>query len=182
MIEMEQKYRIDDPRKIEELLRSEGAQYDRKEKHVDLFFSAPDRNFGETDEVLRLRCVDDQSVLTYKGPRQNSEIKARKEIEAELKSGNRDRQALIGILQALGYQSALSVEKTRDNWKWNFQQLDIHVCLDRLESVGDFLELEVVGDASELSRIKKTFEAAEKLLGLTVREERSYLRMVLELL
>ena len=53
----------------------------------DVYFAHPARDFAQTDEAFRLRCVGEQNALTYKGPLLDAVTKSRREIEVSVASG-----------------------------------------------------------------------------------------------
>ena len=88
MLEIEQKYaRVDFS-----ALRARLAEWDAKGPQVhdeaDHYFNAPDRDFARTGEAFRLRRIGAANYLTYKGPRQQSAIRIRREVEIPLPEGD----------------------------------------------------------------------------------------------
>ncbi|MCK5272392.1 MAG: class IV adenylate cyclase, partial [Sedimentisphaerales bacterium] len=72
--------------------------------------------------------------LCFKGPQQKGQYKRREEIEVEIG----DRKMAMMLLKALGFTTTLVVEKTR-----RLAQLDsCQVCLDEVEDLGNFVEIE----------------------------------------
>ena len=57
MLEIEVKAELDDRRRVESELRHLGARARGERRQVDLYFAHPCRDFGKTDEALRLRLV-----------------------------------------------------------------------------------------------------------------------------
>ena len=103
----------------------------------DTYFAAPHRDFAKTDEALRIRSLDGQAVLTYKGPKLDSVSKTREELETPV-----DEATTTGILHALGFSEAGVVRKKREV----FRAGEITVCLDAVEGLGEFLEVEIVAE------------------------------------
>ncbi len=179
-MEMEQKYRIDDPKRIEAMLIEHGATFHHAEYHRDLYLNAPDRDFYATDEVLRLRTIDDKSTLTYKGPKQSREIKVRQEIEVDLVPARDVEARMIDLLRALKYRPIAEVRKERHLWKLQLAGPEMTICIDHLEGEGDFLEIEIIAPDEQYDRVRMTIMRTEQLLELHRREDRSYLAMILE--
>jgi adenylyl cyclase CyaB, putative len=173
MIEIEVKVRIDHS-KAHPILEKIGAVKLGVENQSDIYFAAPHRDFAKTDEALRIRSLNDQAVLTYKGPKLDGISKTREEFETPV-----DEATAIQILHALGFSEAGAVRKKREV----FMAGEITVCLDTVENLGEFLEVEIVAESEkelETSRAKlfgllKQFGAGEKDSIRT-----SYLEMVLE--
>jgi adenylate cyclase class 2 len=173
MIEIEVKVRADHS-KARPILKKIGAVKLGVESQSDIYFAAPHRDFAKTDEALRIRSLEGQAVLTYKGPKLDNVSKTRKEFETPV-----DEATTTQILHALGFSEAGVVRKNREV----FRTGDITVCLDAVESLGEFLEVEIVAENEkelETSRAKlfellKQFGAGGKDSIRT-----SYLEMVLE--
>lgn len=173
MIEVEVKVRADHS-KIRPLLIEMGASKTGAEEQSDVYFAAPYRDFAKTDEALRIRSLGGQAVLTYKGPKLDKVSKTRVEIETPV-----DGTAAEKIFQALGFLEAGAVRKKREI----FRAGEITVCLDAVEGLGEFLEVELdVPDEKnlEISR-DKLFEFLSKF-GLNEKDSirTSYLEMLLE--
>ena len=143
----------------------------------DLYFNAPHRDFRETDEALRLRTVSgsrQETVITYKGAKTDRRSNTRLEYETALGEGKTAR----AILLALGFSPVLTVSKHRRT----FRRGDVTACLDQVEGLGSFLELEhLLQDESGRD------SAVDELLALLGRlgverqslERRSYLELLL---
>lgn len=173
MIEVEVKVRADHS-KIRPVLIEMGASKIGVEEQSDIYFAAPYRDFAKTDEALRIRSLGGQAVLTYKGPKLDKVSKTRIEIETPV-----DGTAAAKIFHALGFMEAGAVLKKREI----FRVGEIIVCLDTVEGLGEFLEVEIdVPDEKDLesSRVK-LFEFLSKF-GMNERDSIriSYLEMVLE--
>ncbi len=169
MLEIELKAHCDDLDSITDKIISVGAvkHVDRKER--DLYFNHPSRNFAETDEALRIRTIDEQCIFTYKGPKIGERTKTRFEEEVEFQ----DLESMKTILLKLGFPFVDEVIKDRTIYILD----DIEICIDRVEGVGDFVELEKKDEDREKGE-KDLFELAEKL-GLNNFERRSYLELML---
>lgn len=68
----------------EDFLRSIGAERLGTIKQIDTYYNPKDRNLIETDEMLRIREEGDRRILTYKGPKQESEFRKRPKFEFEI--------------------------------------------------------------------------------------------------
>ncbi|MDK2891890.1 MAG: adenylate cyclase, class 2 [Methanohalophilus sp.] len=80
MIEVEVKARLSLTR-AREVLKELKAKFVESEKHYDIYYNAPHRNFAITDEALRLRLVNGRSVMTYKGEKLDDLTKSREELQ-----------------------------------------------------------------------------------------------------
>ncbi len=168
-LEIEIKAYCDNIGDVKKKLVKMGAEYIKSEKESDCYFNHPEKDFGETDEALRIRTVDDNSVLTYKGPKISKKSKAR--IEKEVIVSDDDVSGEILLL--LGFKVSGKVVKKRDYYTLN----GIVICLDEVENLGSFVELEKMG--SDLEKIESELFALADKLGLDRLERRSYLELVL---
>jgi adenylate cyclase, class 2 len=174
MIEVEVKVRADHS-KVRPILEKIGASKIGIEEQSDTYFAAPYRDFAKTDEALRIRSLGGQAVLTYKGPKLDKVSKTREELETPV-----DEATTAKIFQALGFLEAGIVRKKREI----FNAGEIIVCLDAVEGLGEFLEVEldVEGEKYIKSARDQLFEFLAQL-GLNEKDSirTSYLEMVLEM-
>ncbi len=159
-------------RKLEEL----GFRRVREVVEEDIYFNYSKdlraiRDFVKRDEALRLRKEDGKARLTYKGPREGGKVKAREEIEVSVDDPN----AMIAILERVGFEVAASVVKRRV--EFTSKEGNVKVCLDEVKDLGTFLEVEVINGSEE--DVLKIVEQ----LGLKGRQllAKSYLEMLLGL-
>ena len=169
MLEIEVKAALKDRREVETRLRSLGAKAEKERRQVDLYFAHPCQDFGATDEALRLRLDGDRQVMTYKGPKLDARSKTREEIEQPIEF---DR--MVTTLRRLGFKDFLRVEKVRTDYVWE----DIVISLDRVDGLGDFVELEVEDDDRERG-LRRILDLKSKL-GVQGNETRSYLELIME--
>jgi adenylate cyclase class 2 len=166
-LEIEIKAYCASPAKIAERLKELGARHIRTLIERDLYLTHPARDFKKTDEALRIRRADGEVILTYKGPKVGSASKTRPELE--VCAGDFD--SLAGILRHLGFGEAGMVVKEREMFLFK----DITVCLDEVEGLGSFVELEKKGTEREQAERELFSLAAD--LGLDRFERRSYLEL-----
>ena len=104
MVEVEIKYSAPSDGKFESKLQSLHAIFVHELHESDQYFNAPDRDFRQTDEALRIRQVGEAVKLTYKGPKRDLHTKTRTEIEVPLADEARVAQSMAQILTSLGYR------------------------------------------------------------------------------
>ena len=147
----------------------------------DIYWNHPSRNFVDTDEALRTRRqyepdheADGVVRFTYKGPRVDTDTKTR--IEREV--GVTDGSQLRSMLEALGFEAAGTVRKHRSL----FVEGDINICLDEVDGIGEFVELETHAPPGDLETARSAVDALAGELGLADAESvtSSYLELVLE--
>ena len=136
--EIEAKLKIDSPRQIEARLAELGAEFIGELRQTDYHFDDAKATLKKNDKALRIRrqvAADrTQLLITYKGPKEKSNLKKRQEIEFELS----DADAAEKLLGALGFHKTLVVEKRRRLWRFG----GCEVAVDRLDLLGDYLEIE----------------------------------------
>src|SRR3712207_3514075 len=103
-VEIEAKMKVESLDPVRDRLRAAGAQPVGRFLETNIFFDTEDRSLLAADEGLRLRVNRDretggaQNVITYKGPPQHGQLKARDEIEVDV--GNADDAGTL--LEKLG--------------------------------------------------------------------------------
>ncbi|HQP49252.1 MAG TPA: class IV adenylate cyclase [Spirochaetota bacterium] len=169
MLEVEIKSRCSDHSDVEKRIVSMGGVLEKNRSESDEYFNHPARDFAQTDEAFRIRTADGSSCITYKGPKLGTTSKTR--FEEEVSVGNRESMRII--LEKLGFRSVLTIRKERKLYLLK----GIEVCLDTVEGLGTFVELELQGEDKELLEGKLFALAGE--LGLSEFETRSYLELKL---
>ncbi|MFA4955341.1 MAG: class IV adenylate cyclase [Candidatus Methanoperedens sp.] len=175
MIEIEVKASVEEPKQLERSLIEFGATPIGLETQADTYYNAPYRDFGKTDEALRIRVEDGKSVLTYKGPKMDKVSKTRKEVETEIK----DIDGMGEILSSLGFFPVATVTKKRKN----FRMGDFFISLDEVRDLGHFMEVEIdVKDSRNFhEKVESIFRFMEKLgINRESSIRKSYLEMILE--
>lgn len=179
MLEIEVKYRVEDFAEVEVRLRSLGLTDPRERRDVDRYFNAPDRDFAQTDEALRLRCIANSNRLTYKGPKLDKVTKTRVEIEAPLADGADAAATFAQLLVALGYREVATVAKRRQVYHTHRAGFAVEICLDHVDDLGCFAEVEIVAPEEKMENAKAVVQEMAAELGLRNSERRSYLTMLL---
>jgi adenylate cyclase class 2 len=177
MLEIEMKFPITDLVRLQAQLEAMKAHLDQVQHEEDHYFNAPDRDFARTDEALRLRRVGDSHVLTYKGPKQDAQAKIRTEIEVPLASEPEAAQRLTELLKHLGYRSVALLRKERTVYRLEYGGFPVQICLDQVEGVGPYVEVEIVAPESERDYASQTIQELARRLGLSGSERRSYLEL-----
>jgi adenylate cyclase class 2 len=179
MVEVEQKFRRVDFVALEQRLRAIGAVESERRAEADHYFNAPDRDFAQTDEALRIRRVGTANFVTYKGPKRDLQTKTRTEIELPLGDGNNAAEEFARLLVHLGYRPVAVVRKDRRTFHLSRDGFELAVTLDAVDGVGTFAELEIGVAEKELEVARGTLLRAAAELGLTDSERRSYLELLL---
>ena len=167
ILEVEIKAYCDNTSELRERLYSIGADYIETRNEQDIYFNHPSRDFGKTDEALRLRFVNGKCKVTYKGPKVSSETKARIEHE----TGIENTEVFLNILDALGFTKSGEITKVRELYVLK----DMEITLDSIEGLGDFVEIEKQCLMRKDAEVE-LFDTAARL-GLSRFERRSYLEL-----
>jgi adenylate cyclase class 2 len=146
MLEIELKVEVPSLGPVRERLTEKGAEFTGKDHEHDIYYNAPHRDFGTTDEALRVRYYSDHTLLTYKGKKlKEFGLKAREELNTTIESGEIFEQ----ILARLGFTKTAEVNK----WRENYTLGDAAFALDTVEHLGTFVEIEIMaeenGDGAE---------------------------------
>jgi adenylate cyclase class 2 len=180
MLEIEMKFPVDGLEQLEERVRCDlAAESVRRAREIDHYFQAPDRNFAETGEALRVRRVGFAAFMTYKGPRLDTLAKTRPEIEVALREEEGQADRLLNLLARLGYRPIAVVDKTRHTFRLECNGFGVNICLDRVEELGSFAEIEVLAEESQFDKAQQAVMEVARQLGLTRMERRSYLKLLL---
>ena len=179
MYEVEQKFRVDDLVHVELILQELKSSLGGAVLQSDTYLSHPARDFGKTDEALRLRKDGVSSFITYKGPRIDPLTKTRREIELMLPDGTQFWIQFSELLTLLGFEVVADIKKLRQKAMVAWQGTTIEVALDNVDQLGMFVELEIIAEESDLDTARQKIASLAKRLGLTRNERRSYCEMLL---
>lgn len=164
---------------LEQRLAAETAQPAEDLVEADHYFNAPDRDFAQSDEALRLRRIGPQNRVTYKGPKRDALTKTRAEIEVGLEPGERAAEDFMRLLRELRYRPSAVVRKRRRIYRLRRQGFHLEVCLDDVDRVGRFVELEIQAAEEQLDAARSVLLALAREWDLGPTERRSYLELLL---
>jgi adenylate cyclase class 2 len=151
MLEIELKVRVTDLTPVRTRLADLGATMTERTREHDVYYNAPHRDFGSTDEALRVRYSDGRTIMTYKGAkRPDFKFKAREELNVTIEDGEIFEQVLI----RLGFRKTAVVEKRREYYRYE----NASIALDDVQGLGSFVEIELAG--------AETAENAERIIKL----------------
>jgi adenylate cyclase class 2 len=172
MLEVELKVKIPSPDPVREQLKRKHAEFQGKAHEHDIFYNAPHRDFGVTDEAVRVRYTDDRAVVTYKGPKiKKFGLKAREELNFGVESG----VAFETMLLRLGFTRTTEVNK----WRENFRLGNATISLDDVDGLGTFAEIEVIAENDADNPTVRIEKIAQEIgvVGEPILE--SYLELIL---
>jgi adenylate cyclase, class 2 len=137
MLEVELKVKIPSLDPVREALIHRRASFLGRVHEHDIYFNAPHRDFGVTDEAVRVRYTDDHAVVTYKGPKiKKYGLKAREELNFGVESG-KDFETM---LDRLGFTKTTAVNKWRETYRFD----GATISLDTVDELGTFAEIEIM--------------------------------------
>lgn len=180
MFEIEMKFRVDSFDAFIAAVQAVGGHFGEEVIQCDRYFNHPSRDFGETDEALRVRTIGDHSKVTYKGPVLDRTVKLRKEIEVSIGQGSADGEQFAEILTALSFREVRTVTKHRRAADVDWQGRHFEMTLDRVEGLGEFVEVETIADEPNKDAARDAVLALTQAMGLGESEPRSYLQMLLD--
>jgi adenylate cyclase class 2 len=178
--EVEMKFPVADASAMEQKLVGLAARFREPVQQTDRYFVHPCRDFGRTDEALRLRRVGDEVELTWKGPRIDSAAKTRQEILLPLPTGPRTVDEWTELLAALGFRVLAEVVKRRHAARVLWQGAEVDAALDHVDGVGNYLELEILARQGEIQVATACVDSLARELSCGDAERRSYLELQLE--
>jgi adenylate cyclase class 2 len=159
LLEVELKVKIPALGPVREALVRDGAASRGKVHEHDIYYNAPHRDFGQTDEAVRVRYTDDHAVVTYKGPKiKKFGLKAREELNFAVESGG----TFETMLDRLGFRKTLEVNK----WRETFRLGTASVSLDSVDGLGTFAEIEVIAE-NEDENPTALIESIARKIGVT---------------
>lgn len=165
MREIEVKYRIQDKEALLAALKLRGielgeAVYQDDQAYAPQGWSFEDSKLGVS--FVRLRTIDDRHWFALKQPTINAQSCLEYETEVA------DREAMHGAILQMGFYATVRVAKERRTAVAG----DISLCVDELEGVGTFLELErMVADDASSEEVQA--ELVDFVAGLGIVAERT---------
>lgn len=178
-LEVEQKFRVDDLDALLRRLADESINLGEAVTQRDDYFNHPAKDFKQTDEALRIRCLGDENRVTYKGPKQSSRTKTRRELEFGIAPGERGREQFRDLLLALEFRPVRTVEKQRRTAALEWDGVHVELAVDRVEGLGNFAELEATSEDDDFQAAEQAVLALAEKLELSDVVRRSYLEMLL---
>ena len=137
-LEIEIKFRIDDPRDLTAKLEQAGIRLTTPRTHeVNTLFDLRDRRLRKQGALLRVRRYGDRWTVTFKGKATTGRYKSRPEIETAVEDG----ESLTAILEGVEFIRVFSYEKFRSEWTDGHG----HILVDETP-IGDFGEIEGPGE------------------------------------
>lgn len=147
MIEVEVKVSVRDKEIIIKKLYEHGFVKKDYICETDIYFDTEEDLIRKNDNALRIRSSKNLTTheihhyITYKGPKLDAISMTRQELETEIE----DMEVMKELLKALGYVKTYTVIKSRQY----FSNGTVSACIDSVNNLGEFLELEMVVQEAE---------------------------------
>ena len=188
MFEVEMKFRLKDPEQFERKIRDfSGGEFSEPHIEEDLYFQRLSRDFRETGEALRIRRIEEELMITYKGPRRDDLTKMREEIELPLRFNSEEMPAddrkkeWIRLISRLGCEPFAEVRKSRKTLSFVFEGRSFTVTRDSLAELGEFTEIEtLVESEADLPAARGKITGLAALFELNELVYSSYLTLLLK--
>lgn len=164
MFEIEVKVPLKDAEETTGRLQKIGFYKSQKIREEDHYYDNAASQIKNKGEALRVRHITDlesgksESVITFKGKKMDTVSKSRKELETGVSDGKLAEQ----IFEAIGFCKVTpSVIKVRQELVLE----DMTACIDKIDALGAFLELEIVigREEEKESALSKIADVLEKL-------------------
>lgn len=178
--EIEIKLPIADKGGVHAKLLQLGFQEEDRIRECDMYYNSAYHDVKKLGEALRIRKSTNlltgmmKTQINFKGKKIDKVSMSRQEYETVVE----DAESMEQILKSLDFLPVAGVEKTRIY----LQREEITACLDQVDGLGDFLELEVIAHEETLREsYLGNMEQLLTALGLSMKDtvRTSYLGMLL---
>ncbi len=173
MIEVEVKCPVRSLSQIRMQLTQIGFKKEKICTEHDVYLNHPEHDLRKSDQALRIRTVTEdgrsESFVTFKDKKIDQVSMTREEYETAVADGAIMRQ----IFRGLGYAQSFDVIKVREYMIFK----NIHACLDQVNGLGAFLELEILCDIDTLNEKEKELARKESLSEIEAVMQKIGLRM-----
>lgn len=150
-VEVEIRARVNDSNKIKKALERIGATFLKSENQSDRIFGIS--KFLNSENMIieggisaRIREVNNKATLEFK------EILRQKGEGIELSCEVSSSDLAEKLLKKLDFEEAFTIKKIRDSYSYK----DFTICLDRVEKLGNFIEIEkIITSENKTEEIKK---------------------------
>jgi len=171
--EIEIKARVKSLDDIKKKILTLGGKPERKISQIDIYYGEHllYKKLGYPF-MVRVRQEGGKALFTYKG----AALKA-DGIWEEIEFGIDNADKGLKMLRAMGLEKIVKISKKREEFRLN----NFGICLDRIEGLGDFIELELISD-DEPKKIQKKLVVFMKKLGVSPEKviKKGYVYLLLE--
>ncbi|MDD5606635.1 MAG: class IV adenylate cyclase [Candidatus Pacebacteria bacterium] len=170
-MEIEIRTKIDNLSSFENKIKKLGFKFKKETKQTDQYFGEINlyKKIGYAF-LMRVRQEKNKCFLTYKGSKLYKDG-VWEEYNFEIKN----HQQAVKMLEDMGLEKVISVKKKRKEYFLN----NITICLDNIEKLGKFIEIELV---SNKASGKKKLKDLMKKLGIKENQviHKGYITMLLK--
>lgn len=177
MIETETRARISDLNKAKEKAVSLGGELASSEQQIDKVFGRPE----DLDENHTIIDGHFSSRIRQKGGKISLDFKEIKRGQSgiDISAPINSIETGVKLLTALDFEEAFTVSKIRDTYKLK----DFEICLDQVEQLGNFIEIEWIGSGEDYSKALQDCESLLKEIDpLAIVETKKYGDLMQELI
>lgn len=166
MKEVEVKARLRNKTEVQKQLEALGCKFSEPITQKDTIFALPGTPFpaGVGVNILRIREQNGKYIFTLKARLSTGLDKMEREVEVS------DLNAAAAFTKALGFEEVITLNKTRQ--KANYQNWEI--CLDEVEDLGSFIEMEEMTKDGDSSQIQEQMFEFLKTLGIIDDDQEHY--------
>ncbi|MDI9644180.1 MAG: class IV adenylate cyclase [Candidatus Verstraetearchaeota archaeon] len=158
VVEFEVKAPLRDADEFERRLIKVGGEFVREGRQLDHYLLHPCWDLRSRDEALRVRIEGDRCTVAYKGMRVGVGLKVREELEFSVS----DAGSALELFSRLGFSVGVKVSKMRREYRL----LGAAVTVDRVDGLGDFVEIEAPEEVREEGR-PGLIEMVAEMLGIS---------------
>lgn len=168
MKEIEKKYQIEDNDKFIQKLEGFGCEISEVNHQKDSIYVSDIHHIENTPGSLFLRVRKDNDKIELNAKKHEKVMEARTEVEFEVSSYENANH----FLEFIGFEKWVEVRKKRVHTFYK----DCNICIDEVEELGSFVELEYVveDDVLEEEILKKIDDIAKELGIDTIKEVHQY--------
>lgn len=178
--EVEQKFRLFDTNEFLKRTKLLDIEFLPAIVQIDSYFAHPSRDFGVTDEALRIRRVGESNIVTYKGPKIDATTKSRREIELPIADGDASYDTGRELFFALGFERFIEVRKSRRRAGLSYGEFQVEIAWDSVERLGQFIEVETVVEESRIDDAREAVASLAQELSLNQSIRESYAELLLQ--
>ncbi|HWQ67536.1 MAG TPA: class IV adenylate cyclase [Methanospirillum sp.] len=172
MLEIEIKVRISEITQVRDRIIAGGGILSEILTEHDTYYNAPHRDFGVTDEALRLRRTEKKTTVTYKGPK-NTILGSK--VRDELNLDIHDADTFVNIIRHLSFFPVADVIKEREYYQYG----DFTISLDQVKDLGQFIEIELITENDAENAAIRVDKIAKEIGVVGERITSSYLELLL---
>ena len=164
-MEIEVKARLSDKKGVTERLTALGCSFSEPKTQDDMVWVAQVgtlETFLSNDSFFRVRVQNGSKViLTAKKPKAKTGHASLVKHEYEVVVDS--AQEVRGILKLMGLAEAVRVVKVRRTAKYK----EYEICIDEIENLGDFIEMEKLGEEESAQNVQKEMLEFLATLGIS---------------